>query len=251
MSTYKFYYINLDKSNVRREFMENQFKNFDVSITRFSAVYGKELPKEFLKKAKKSHNILTHFPNLNDGEIGLTKTYFDLWDVIQHQKEDYAIILEDDALITQEFLNDLPQILNEVTTNDFVDISGRKGFSKKNQNTFTQLFVIPPLQTTGQIIGKKAAVELKKNLNTFYAPIDVLKQDVFKHKTPVYVTNKKYVSSNDKNLGGTTLQQKGMPKFKKIIRETARPFWQLLAFITYKIPRFFKNYRFYKEINLL
>lgn len=251
MSTYKFYYINLDKSKVRREFMENQFKKFDIPIIRFSAVYGNELPQEFLKKAKKSHNIFTHFPNLNDGEIGLTKTYFDLWNVIQNQKEDYAIILEDDALITKEFLNDLPEILNEVTTKDFIDISGRKGFSRKILNAFTQLFIIPPLQTTGQIIGKKAAAELSKNLTTFYAPIDVLKQDVFKHKTPVYVTNKKYVTSNDKNLGGTTLQQKGMPKFKKIIREITRPFWQLLAFITYKIPRFIKNNNFYKKINLL
>jgi len=45
MSSYKVYYINLDKSTHRREFMENQFKKLQIPITRFSAVYGKELSK--------------------------------------------------------------------------------------------------------------------------------------------------------------------------------------------------------------
>lgn len=246
MMPYKVYYINLDKSKVRRDFMEHQFEKLNIPITRFSAVYGKELPKPFLEKAKSQFNILTHYPNLNDGEIGLTKTYFDLWKTIEKQEEDFAIVLEDDALINKEFIIDLPNILKEITTGDFVDISGRKGLFKTISNKFTQLFIIPPLQTTGQIIGKDAAKTLAKNLTTFYSPIDVLKQDVYKHKIPVYVTIKKYVSSNDKNLGGTTLQLKGISSFKKIIREMIRPIWQIVSFFTYKIQRCVKNYIFYK-----
>lgn len=247
MMLYKVYYINLDKSTERRNFMESQFEKFNIPITRFSAIYGKELPASFLKKAKKDFNIRTHYPNLNDGEIGLTKTYFELWGEIQNQKEHFAIILEDDALLNQSFFEDLPKILNEMTPNDFVDISGRKGFYQLYKNEFTQLFLVPPLQTTAQIIGKKAARNLFQNLTTFYSPIDVLKQDVFKHKTPVLVTKKKYVISNDYNLGGTTLQQKKMAKSKKIIREVIRPFWQLFALLTYKLNRCFKNYKFYKK----
>ncbi|WP_288955089.1 glycosyltransferase family 25 protein [uncultured Polaribacter sp.] len=247
MNSYKFYYINLDKSKARREFIEGQFKKLNTPITRIPAVYGKELPKPFLEKAKSQFNILTHYPNLNDGEIGLTKTYFDLWKVIEKQKEKFAIVLEDDALITKEFIDDLPSIFNEITTNDFVDISGRKGFFKTISNNFTQLFIISPLQTTGQIIGKDAAKVLATNLTTFYAPIDVLKQDVYKHKVKTYTTNKSYVKSNDKALGGTTLQLKGMSNLKKIIRELIRPFWQIVSFFSYKLNRFVKNYIFYKK----
>jgi glycosyl transferase family 25 len=86
---------------------------------------------------------------------------------------------------------------------------------------------------------------MKNNLNKYYAPIDVLKQDVFKHKVNVFTTNKIYVISNDKNIGGTTIQQKKLPKINKVIREIVRPFWQLIALLTYKIYRATKNYLFY------
>lgn len=251
MNTYKFYYINLDKSKVRRNFIENQFKEYGVPITRFPAIYGKNLPSSFLKKAKKQFNILAHYPNLNDGEIGLTKTYFELWKVVANQEEDFSIILEDDALLSKSFFDDLLQILNEITTHDFSDISGRKGFLKIDEKEFNSLYAIPSLQTTAQIIGKQAALKLSKNLIQFYAPIDVLKQDVFRHKVKVYTTNKCYVSSNDKNLGGTTLQQKKMPKFKKIVREIIRPLWQFVTLFSYKFYRLTRNYFSYKSINLL
>lgn len=247
MSSYKVYYINLDKSIERRNFMENQFTELNIPLTRMPAVYGKELPQEFLKKAKSQFNIFTHFPNLNDGEIGLTKTYFDLWKIITKQKEDYAIVLEDDALLTDDFFPDLNKLLQSITVHDFLDISGRKGFFKLNSNNFISTFTISSLQTTGQIIGKKAAETLSNNLSTYYSPIDVLKQDVFKHKTPVLTTNKSYVSSNDEALGGTTLQHKNKPVLKKIVREIIRPFWQILTLFTYKLNRFIRNYTFYKN----
>ncbi|QOD61749.1 glycosyltransferase family 25 protein [Polaribacter haliotis] len=247
MSSYKVYYINLDKSLERRNFMENQFKKLNIPLTRMPAVYGKELPQDFLKKAKNQHNLLTHYPYLNDGEIGLTKTYFDLWKIIAKQKEDFALVLEDDALLTEDFFTDLNSLLKSISENTFLDISGRKGFFKMKSDLLTSTFLIPSLQTTGQIIGKKAATTLSKNLTTYYSPIDVLKQDVFKHKTPVLTTNKRYVSSNDKNVGGTTIQQKKMPKFKKMFREIIRPFWQLITLVTYKTYRFIGNYAFYKS----
>ena len=248
MKSFKIYYINLDKSIERRRFIENQFEKHNINITRISAVYGKELPRHFLKKTKKSHQILSHFPYLNDGEIGLTKTYFDLWKTVSFQDEEFAIILEDDALLTQSFFIDLQKILELVSENDFIDISGRKGFWLLNINKYLSKYLVPSLQTTGQIIGKKAAKKMRDNLNSYYAPIDVLKQDVFKHKVNVYTTNKIYVSSNDKNIGGSTIQQKKMPKLNKFLRELIRPLWQLIALITYKNYRVIKNYFFYHKL---
>ncbi|WP_245891933.1 glycosyltransferase family 25 protein [Polaribacter glomeratus] len=247
MSSYKVYYINLDKSLERRNFMENQFKELNIPITRMPAIYGKELPQDFLQKAKRQHQLLTHFPNLNDGEIGLTKTYFDLWKIITNQQEDFAIILEDDALLTSDFFKDLDTLFSLISKNDFIDIAGRKGFFSLEKNIYLSKFLVPALQTTGQIIGKDAAKKLSINLKTFYAPIDVLKQDVFKHQVKVYTSNKMYVSTNDKNLGGTTIQQKKMFIWKKAIREITRPLWQIISVLTYKLNRCIKNYRFYKS----
>ena len=247
MKTYNVYYINLDKSIERKAFMENQFEKLDIPITRISATYGKELDKEFLKKEKKKHQILAHFPTPNNGEIGICLTHFKLWKFLAEQPEDFSIVLEDDALIQEDFFKDLEKLLAQISTNDFLDISGKKGFYNLKKTELTSLFLMPPVLMIGQIIGKDAAKKLLENLSDYYAPIDVMKQDVYKHKVPLFSTNKQYVISNDKAIGGTTIQQKNLPKLTKIIREILRPFWQLLALFTYKLQRCVRNFLFYKN----
>ena len=99
----------------------------------------------------------------------------------------------------------------------------------------------------GQIIGKNAAMKLSTNLTEYYAPIDVMKQDVYKHKVALYSTNKQYVVSIDKSVGGSTIQQNNMIIWKKVVREIIRPFWQLVSLFTYKMYRLVRNYIYYKR----
>lgn len=249
MSSYKFYYINLDKSTDRRAFMENQFAKLNLPITRITAVYGASLPKEVLKKEKQKHKILAHFPYPNDGEIGICLTHFKLWKLISEQPEDYAIVLEDDALIQNNFIEDLSKLLGQITTYDFLDISGKKGFYILEQNDLLLKYLMPPVLMIGQVIGRNAAKKLTENLSDYYAPIDVMKQDVYKHKVPLYNTKLQYVKSIDKQMGGSTIQQNNMIVWKKVIREIIRPFWQLLSLFTYKLQRCIRNYFFYKSVN--
>ena len=250
MNSYKVYYINLDKSTHSREFMENQFKKLQIPITRISAVYGKELPMVFKKNAKKQQNFFIHNTKLNDGEIGVTKTYFDLWKKISTQDEDFSIILEDDALLTNNFFEDLQSLLNLITPNDFIDIAGKKGFYPLEKNAYLTKFLTPGCTMLGQIIGKQAAKKLAQNLTHYYAPIDVLKQDIFRHKVNVYTTNKNYIIHNDKNLGGSTIQLKNDRKhiLNKILRKILRHFRRLLTFVTHKIYRTIRNYLFYSSM---
>jgi glycosyl transferase family 25 len=244
---YKVYYINLDKSTNRRDFMEDQFKKLNIPVTRISATYGKELDNDFLKKEKRKHNILAHFPLPNDGEIGICLTHFKLWKFLSNQSENFSIILEDDALFHEDFFKDLEQLLSQITINDFLDISGKKGFFPLEKKELTTKFLIPPVLMIGQIIGKNAAKKLSANLSDYYAPIDVMKQDVYKHKVPLYSTNKQYVISIDKKMGGSTIQQNNMIMWKKGIREIIRPFWQIITLFTFKLNRCIRNYLFYKK----
>ena len=247
MISYKVYYINLDKSTDRKNFMENQFKELNIPITRISAVYGKELDPNLLKKEKSKHNILAHYPFPNDGEIGICLTHFKLWDFLSKQPEDFSIVLEDDAQINNDFFKDLELLLEKITTDDFIDISGKKGFYSLEKNDLLNTFLMPPVLMIGQIIGKNAAKKLSDNLSGYYAPIDVMKQDVYKHKVKLYSTNKQYVFSIDKKIGGSTIQQNNMIIWKKAIREIIRPFWQVLTLFTYKLNRCIRNYIFYKK----
>lgn len=247
MISYKVYYINLDKSKARREFMEAQFAKLQIPATRIAAIYGKDLDSEILKKEKKKHNILAHYPFPNDGEVGICLTHFKLWKFLAKQPEDFAIVLEDDALISNDFFKDLEQLLQKITINDFLDISGKKGSFILEKNEFLVKFLMPPVLMIGQIIGRNAAKRLTNNLSDYYAPIDVMKQDVYKHKVPLYSTNKQYVRSIDKTIGGSTIQQNNMIAWKKVLRETIRPFWQIVSFFCYKLNRLVKNYIFYKN----
>ena len=251
MKGYKFYYINLDKSTDRKAFMEEQFAKFGIDIERFSATYGKVLDIRELRNHKKGHQILAHFPYPNDGEIGICLTHFNLWKTIANQKEDFAIVLEDDALVNEELFQDLEGLLANLQTDEFLDISGKKGFYTLTKNESTCTYVMPPVLMIGQIIGKEAAKKLSKNLPNYYAPIDVMKQDVYKHQVPLKNTLKSYVKTNDFNIGGTTIQQRGLPIYKKAIRELIRPFWQLFTLFTYKLRRCFLNYRFYKKRGII
>lgn len=245
MFSYKVYYINLDKSKDRKYFMENQFKELNVPITRIPAIYGKELDEIELKKEKGKHNILAHYPLPNDGEIGICLTHFKLWEFLSAQEEDFSIILEDDALVNNTFFKDLNTILAQITTHDFIDISGKKGLYSLEKTALLNKFLIPPVLMIGQIIGKNASKKLSTNLSNYYAPIDVMKQDVYKHKVPLYSTNKQYVKSIDKQIGGSTIQQNNMIVWKKVLREIFRPFWQVLSLFSYKLYRSIGNLNFY------
>tara|TARA_R110001606_G_scaffold103595_3_gene226545 strand:+ start:88071 stop:88760 length:690 start_codon:yes stop_codon:yes gene_type:complete len=228
--------------------MENQFKELNIPVTRISAIYGKELDKNYLKKEKNKHNILAHFPYPNDGEIGICLTHFKLWEFLSKQPEDFSIVLEDDAEIHPDFFKDLEQLLSQITVDDFLDISGKKGFYSLEKTALLNKFLMPPVLMIGQIIGKNAAKKLSENLSDYYAPIDVMKQDVYKHKVPLFSTNKQYVVSIDKKMGGSTIQQNNMIIWKKAIREIIRPIWQILTLCTYKIQRCVRNYFFYKSL---
>jgi glycosyl transferase family 25 len=218
-----------------------------VPITRISAVYGKELDATILKKEKRKHNILAHFPYPNDGEIGICLTHFKLWKFLSKQPEDFSIVLEDDAEIHKDFFEDLEELLSQITTNDFIDISGKKGFYSLEKTDLINKFLMPPVLMIGQIIGKNAAKKLTDNLSDYYAPIDVMKQDVYRHKVPLYSTNKQYVVSIDKKMGGSTIQQNNMIVWKKAVRELIRPFWQIITLFTYKLNRCVRNYFFYRN----
>ena len=247
MKSYKVYYINLDKSTKRRDFMEDQFKKLDIPISRISATYGKELNNDLLKREKRKHHILAHFPMPNDGEIGICLTHFKLWKFLSKQPEDFSIVLEDDALVNVDFFNDLEQLLSRITSNDFLDISGKKGFYPLTKDDLITKFLMPPVLMIGQIIGNNAAKKLSNNLSDYYAPIDVMKQDVYKHKVHLYSSNKQYVISIDKKIGGSTIQQNNMIVWKKVIREIVRPIWQICSLFTFKLNRCIRNYMFYRS----
>lgn len=229
---YKVYYINLDKSIQRKQFMEEQFSKLRVQAVRIPAVNGYELTTEKLLEVNKQ-TAFSHFTKPLPGEIGLFLSYKKAWSMIEKQQEDYAVLLEDDVLIKEDLFKNLPDILSKLNTDSILDISGRKGFVRKKsisvlKDMSMDYFSTPSLGTTGRIYSKLAASKVNQAMPYYLAPVDVMLQKIYQHKVTVYSSNKAYVKHAEELVGGTVIQSKSELNLKKIIKEIARPFWRLV-----------------------
>lgn len=246
MPSYKIYYINLDKSIQRKEFIQKQFENTNESITRISAVNGKDISEEIIKEAGKNQSLVMSMYKPSAGQLGCFLSHRNAWDMIRNQEEDFAVLLEDDALISEDFFTDLPNILSDISTDDFVDISGVKGKIKTNQTELLVRYIIPPHFTLGQIIGKGGASTLYDNIPHYWTAIDNMLRWVYKHKVSIYSTKKKYVIGKDEELDGSTIEILDDNNSKSIFMKVVKVFWKLSHSIM-KLKVLFLNYLFYRK----
>ncbi len=211
--------------------MEDQFNKLDIPATRIKAVNGNNLSDNRILEIKKDQPFLSHYSSPRKGEIGAFLSHYKAWQKISEQTEDFGIVLEDDVRLNEQLINDLPKIISMMKNKDIVDISGRKGFCrsekfKKNKNHELIQFNTPPLGMLGKIIGKDAAKYLFKNNSKYRAPVDVMLQKTYQHKLEIWSVNEEYVTHNDRDIGGSTIQN-NKKIAERINRELKRPFWRL------------------------
>ena len=233
MDNIKIYYINLDNSPLRNNFMQEQFRKFNLEATRFSAIDGEKLNKNLLDtiyaKLKKKN---PHYSIPKVGEIGVFYSHKKLYETIAQQNEEFALILEDDVLIKKELIEDLEKILPNLKSSQMLDLSGKKGFfcSRYKKISNELLFfkcITPALGMQGRIIGKEAAARLNSFLKEYQKPIDTILQDIYRHNITLLTTNKKYITHNYKNLGGSTIQTKNKKNINsKLRQEFLRPLYR-------------------------
>ncbi len=125
------YYINLDRSEERNSQLLHTLKDFNYDIHRISAVDGKNLtyedvPEYMYEYREKYHTHLTF------GEIACTLSHKKALKEFLQSDYDYAIILEDDAIITPQ-LNTLLEHIESVRGWDIIKLENRK-IKAKDQN---------------------------------------------------------------------------------------------------------------------
>jgi glycosyl transferase family 25 len=229
---FKTYYINLERSPERKDYMVQQLLNLGIASQRINAVDGALLDREYTDYIIANQSLADHFMAPKLGEIGAFESHRLSWDIISKQVEDFALVLEDDIKVSPEFFKDISLILDNITTSDIVDVSGRKGFiidSELVLNDDLKLFKYstPPLGMTGKIIGRDAAKTLLETFPLYTAPVDVMVQKIYQHQVSILSVNKIYLSHIDQELGGTTIQSKDISQTQKVFRELKRPFWRL------------------------
>ena len=105
-----FYIINLDISNDRLKNIKNQNKEHKLKLTRFPAVYGKNInDKKLIEKG-----LLDKNHKLKKGQIGCYLSHLKLLKKAKNDNDNIIIVLEDDIVFSKNFKDKLNEYYKEV-----------------------------------------------------------------------------------------------------------------------------------------
>lgn len=94
---YKIYLINLDRAKERLELMHNQFEKYNIEYERVEAIDAKELDDNIYCVENKYDRSLV------SGEIGCYLSHVKTLNKFINSENDFAIIIEDDAILQDDF----------------------------------------------------------------------------------------------------------------------------------------------------
>jgi glycosyl transferase family 25 len=90
--------INLDRSTDRLSFMQDQFELLGMTVERFSAIEGRNIPEWMEPEFTGPHK-------LSAGEVGCYASHLSIAQKIVAEGLPYAVVLEDDAILADDFLD--------------------------------------------------------------------------------------------------------------------------------------------------
>ncbi len=177
---FKIFVINLDTSLDRLTSIQDSCDRLELSFQRVSAVRGSDLGKE--EKAKVYNlrdNLKKYDKALNDGEIGCYLSHAECWKKIIEDELDYALVLEDDAILTDV----LPLYIEKLAASchewDYIKLSHGSKIKPviKSSDLGDGLFLQKSLKlnstTTGQFISFRGAEKLLLSAFSISRPVDI------------------------------------------------------------------------------
>lgn len=158
----KAFIINLDSAHERKITMIAQCDRYGLDYQITEAVNGKALPQEVISA------VTADYPTcaLTRGEIGCTLSHLNIYSAVIREKLECALILEDDAVITEEITQWLSAIEKSIsrTRPEIYILSGidayNKWITKSISDRLTCYRMINGSRSHGYIINKPAAEAL-------------------------------------------------------------------------------------------
>ena len=115
-----FYVINLDRSTERLELISSQLSNQKINVKRIPAIDGIELNID--KEADDSMCKSEMGRSIQPGEVGCFLSHIKALEAFISSKSDFAVILEDDAIIQSEFYIRIKTLCNFLVTNQYSNL---------------------------------------------------------------------------------------------------------------------------------
>lgn len=171
-------YINLESSQERKDFMESQLSNLQIPFLRFLAVNGKKLPKN-ISQINPEDFSKCHGREVRPGEIGCYLSHIGALNKFLESDAKFALILEDDALISEEANNLISKVIDEYQDGDwdFLKLQSRRKTKnikiRKIDNKYS--FAICFTRSTGAtayIVNRFGAKQMVDKLLPIETPYD-------------------------------------------------------------------------------
>lgn len=143
------YIVSLQKDIEKRETIKKKLDSLDIKFEFIDAIYGKELPVDFVKSLSPVGKILERGFLPTPGEIGCTLSHLKIYKLMLERNQTWACILEDDAILDermQDFYTNFYKCENSLVEDNLYLMGG--------QNGLDSLFVIKSL-FGGLTIGKQ------------------------------------------------------------------------------------------------
>jgi len=189
----KIFVINLKDSVDRYNYVKSQFDKLGLEIERIEGVDANALTQERINETYSPlKNRKTYVRPLHKGQIACYLAHINAWEAILEQELDYAIVLEDDVIVADDFPSALEFLDTTYGQWDFVRLQAnskpKKVFCEKKLGRFS---FVQYINTTGAAFGSAisnfAAKKMISGLLPFGMPVDVNQQ--YYYKLGIHIEN--------------------------------------------------------------
>lgn len=176
---FKVFLINLDKSLDRFEACKSELDKYNIPFERIPAIYGKDLSEQELNSIyDQVKNKQYYKTDMSIGEIGCYLSHIKCWQKIIDDDLDYAVILEDDFKLSDNFAH-FQSIFTNLKNWDFIRIAfASRGVPIVDSTRINNAYQLTyykkvPINTLAQVVSKQGASKLLDSSQSIYRPIDV------------------------------------------------------------------------------
>lgn len=196
------YVIALKDSTERRQIMTERLESLGLKFSFIDAVMGKDIP-DAEKNRLCSQKRQGFLPSpLSDGALGCLMSHRAIWQKMQDDRIETALVLEDDAIIAPEILDVLPRLEKLKGRFDVINLHDRKGrplidiaqISDSHRLTTTRYNAIG---TVSYVISRKAAKHLLDLSFPVLFEVDVLMNRWWDHGLQTLVVAPQVVREDD------------------------------------------------------
>lgn len=201
----KVFVINLEREIDKKNRIIIECEKLNLNFDIYNAIDGNKLSKDFL-----SENVLDYGNNfLTNGEIGCSLSHINLYKKIVNDKLPYALILEDDAIMSDELVVFLSAFEKHNKKDGIFLLTGEFDYVENKKTTLGKFDIFPVTRasmTTGYIITNRTA----KRMVDFLLPVrfeaDRFKMFRFCAGVNIFATIPHIISTNDKGKESSSIE---------------------------------------------